>query len=247
MLQILYNNALSSSLVQLAFNIFHEHSWFCGRSNVQRYMFYNMPKIQSTEVNSAILTVSSSKLMKEEPSEESMESTSATFDFNAEEMSSEEIQHFMLMQHKKVSPFHHFLRLCLDATFTQEEKFMAMTFSGGVAQYIWDVPEDTPLDALGFHIQKHVAAAIDKQTLDLYKHMLEVNYKRCAFLESRETFFRWILKHRTRIVLLVDLIAFQVFQTMYESRTVNSKHFILNRINTNINKITNYFKKFMLQ
>lgn len=257
--KVLRNNGLSIILIKLSVAIHHEHRWFSGNKTVPRYVFNEMPKTQQTHIDAALTVVSSASFSsQDQPSEESLQPAEQTVRSQDDPMTKQEIQHYLLLQHKSFTPLHHLLRICLDATFTKESSFMLMAFSGGVPQFIWDVPPDIPLDSLSFHTQKDVAAAIQQQALYLYQlmhsrashqHKASSSYYSSSssssssrsFLSSKDALFQWILKQRTRTVLFANMVACQLFSSAYEYRTVNTKRFILNRLNTNIDAIAKCF------
>jgi len=260
LLSILQHNQLMNILVDLAVTIFEENTCNAGLKYTQRYVFNDIPNTQLNLVKLASAVIK--QHIKDSPSEESMQpiqqtlhvikpnqSNSRIIQINTQtkvedQMTDEEIDHYKLISVRQtLHPLHRFLRLCLDGAFIKEKEFTINSFSGGMQQYVWDIPEDVKLDCLTLHANKPVTTCIvqcTQQILNLQQLLNKQGKSKVSFKGEQDA-FEWLLTDNIRLVLFANLVLCTTFDAMTKSRSTNVQKRVLNRLRNSVNDLTLYF------
>jgi hypothetical protein len=160
----------------------------------------------------------------------------------------EEANHYRSMYDRPLAPLHRLLRLCMDATATKEDDFLAKsTLSAQL--FVWDVNTDTPPEALAFQLTgKLLQILLECVTTIQNINQAVFRSKTRALVDSfsnADSAMKWILESKTRIVLFADLVASELCVKNGLLKTTSLTVEMLNRLRANSTTLISYFAKQM--
>lgn len=237
---IISNSILLSLFVELVVSLFAEIRINAGTR------FTSLIIMRDVATTRAFHLATASKIASEPLSEAedgSLNAITQTLDVNTDPLLSlAETEQYTKLQTKSMPALQHLLRMCMDATLVKEEAFMLKKYADGSRQHIWDIPDDTPPDALLFHLRGPLIQTIlfSLAHIQLIGDAVYKSNNVRKFNLSSEC-LQWLLDDRMRSVLFANMAACHYHTQLASAKALTIKGQLISRMRITYNDLTCWF------